>query len=200
MDGFRESQKPRAEEAEGSYAGLEVPGHQAPAAHVLRAREVPGLLTPRPGRTSDVLYSCGRPRPLWGLALPWGSRPTLGASRETMPGALAAAAAPAAGLERREGPPRVAGRRARPPVSASASSQGWAAFTWPCRVREAWAGQGFRGPRRAHQGVGWDCGVGGAALRPGSTGRYGKVASASLQSRELVTNTLKPKNLCVFWH
>lgn len=57
---------------------------------------------------------------------------------------------------------------------------------------------GFRGPGRPRQGVGWNCGVRGAALRPGSTGRSGKVASADLQSRELVKNTLKPKNLGAF--
>lgn len=59
-------------------------------------------------------------------------------------------------------------------------------------------GRGFRGPRSARQGVGWNCGVGGEALRPGSTGRSGKVASAGLQGRELVKNTLKPKNLGAF--
>lgn len=168
------------------------------AAHVLYERgEFPRLLTPRPGRTSDVLCSCGRPRPLWGLALPWGSRPTLGARWETMPGArwlrLRLGLRAWSGEELRRGEPgggrghlsaRLRRRRAGQPS------------TWPCRVREG-PGPGLQSPRRARQGGVqlWGRGCGAEARQHREVW---KVASAGLQGRELVKNTLKPKNLGAF--
>lgn len=115
------------------------------------------------------------PTPLSGLAPPWGSRLTSGASRGVTPGARAAAAAPAAGLERRGAPPQAAGRRARPPVSSS-ESPGWAAFIWPCRVHEAEAGQGASGVLAAHKRMGVEVQRRGHAVQ-GGLGKCPRVVS-----------------------
>lgn len=110
-----------------------------------------GLLTPRPGRTSDVLYLVGGPGPFGASLSPGEAAPTLGARWETMPGALAAAAARAAGLERRGAPPRGPGG-GRGHLSARLRRRR-AGQPSPGPAECARPGPRLQRPRRARQGV-----------------------------------------------
>lgn len=138
------------------------------------AREVPGLITPHRALALAALCSCPRPRGRPGAPLgprsPRGSRRPSGASLGAVPGARAVAADPEWG----RAPPWAAGRRARPPVSAS-ESRGWAVYLdldcAPGR-RRAWV----RGPSVRER-------IGGRGAGQRGTGWAARVLPDCLESR-----------------